>query len=135
MVLHEQGAGGMGVQVSQGVQSRQIPVGRVWDCEDNQDLCWLRCPGQEELLSYRNKLLKTAQERFRNESPIVCSWKMKSGKTGNKGAASSVCHRLISTIECESNHGPAVPLCVTVLGVAGPGWSSSIPAKTSGQPK
>lgn len=60
---------------------------------------------------------------------------MKSGKTGNKAAASSVCHRLISTIECELNHGPAVPLCVTVLGVAVPGWRSSIPAKTCGQLK
>lgn len=78
---------------------------------------------------------ETVQKQFRNKLPPVCSWKMKSGKTGNKAAASSVCHRLISTIECEFNHGPAVPLCVTVLGIAVPGWRSSIPAKTCGQLK
>lgn len=57
---------------------------------------------------------------------------MKSGKTGNKAAACSVCHRLISTIQCEFKLGPAVPLCVTVLGVAPPAWRSSHSCKNLG---
>lgn len=59
---------------------------------------------------------------------------MRSGKTGNKATASSVSHRLISTIECELNHGLAVPLCVTVLGIALPGWRSFNPVGDSRDP-
>lgn len=60
---------------------------------------------------------------------------MKSGKTGNKAAACSVCHRLISTIECEFRLGPAVPLCVTVLGLHPQPGGVPIPAETWGQLK
>lgn len=119
------------MQVPQGEQSEQIPVVRVWEREDMSGFVLTQVPwaggsAHRWLLSYRNKL---------RDITLVCSWKMKNGKTGNKATASSVCHRLISTIECELNQGPAVPLCVTVLGIAVPGWRSFIPAKSCGQLK
>lgn len=80
---------------------------RVWEREDVSGVVLTQVPWAGGALADGCGVTETIW----SDVALVCSWTMKSGKTGNKATASSVCHRLISTIECELNHGPA-DLCV-----------------------
>lgn len=55
-------------QVSQRGQSRQIPVGKVWECEGTLGFVLAQVPWAGGAVELQNKLLKTAQKQFRNSS-------------------------------------------------------------------